>query len=106
MAIGRSKGPRVIAVGEVSRVQEKVSKAGEIYANDVTLEVGGGASIFVRIWDRDSAALSSVRIGQTWAAWAEVTSSREYGDSLNFEAHVTPGDLDQINSALAAPAKG
>ena len=108
MAIGRSKGPRVIAVGEVSRVEEKISGKGELYAHDVTLDVGGGASIFVRVWDRDSAALASVGVGRLWAAWAEVVVSTYNGrtdTSLSFDGHVSPGDLDLINSALSAPAK-
>lgn len=106
MAIGRSKGPRVIAVGEVARVQEKISNKGELYAHDVTLDVGGGASVFVRVWDRDSSALANVRPGVLWAAWCEVVGSREYGDSLNYDSDVTPGDLDQINSALLVGTKG
>lgn len=105
MAIGRSKGPRVIAVGEVSRVQEKTAKSsGEVYAHDITLNVGDGASVFVRVWSRDDAVLSTVRIGELFAAWCEVISSREYGDSLNFEQVVSPDDLDRINSAILAPA--
>lgn len=102
MAIGRSKGPRVIAAGEVLRVQEKVSaKTSELYAHDVTLDSGQGAQVFVRVWDRDSAALATLTVGTVWAVWAEVVGSREYGDSLNFESVVTPDDLDRINSGLS-----
>lgn len=107
MAIGRSKGPRVIAVGEVLRVQERAKKSdAELYAYDVTLATGDGASVFVRVWLRDEAALASIQLGQMWACWAEVVGSREYGDSLSFDSAVTPDDLDRINSALLAPAKG
>lgn len=107
MAIGRSKGPRVIAVGTVERVVEKTStKTGEVYAHDVTLDVGQGAQVFVRVWDRDAVtALATVRVGAIWAVWAEVVGSREYGDSLNYESPVTPDDLDRINSGLLAEAK-
>jgi hypothetical protein len=108
MAIGRSKGPRVIAVGEVSRIEDKISNKGELYAHDVTLDVGGGASVFVRVWEREAAVLGSVGVGRFWAAWAEVVVSTYNGrtdTSLSFDGEVSPGDLDLINSALSAPAK-
>lgn len=106
MAIGRSKGPRVIAAGFVSRIEPRTKKdSDEVYAHDVTLDVGGGASVFVRLWDRDADYLPVV--GRDWAAWAEVAVSAYNGrtdTSLNFDAAVTVDDLDRLASAMPAPA--
>ena len=110
MAIGRSKGPRVLAVGEVLSVTPRAKNAdGSIYAHDVTLATGDGASVFVRIWERSSDALGSISVGRLWAAWCEVTQDRDRegrpaGNSLTFDAVLTADELDRIGSAILAPA--
>ncbi|KRA23518.1 hypothetical protein ASD65_03090 [Microbacterium sp. Root61] len=109
MAIGRSKGPRVIAAGTVLRITPKFAKqSGDLYAHDVTLDGGAGAEIFVRFWDRDESAeaLRAVGVSQPLAVWAEVQSGNgSYGDSLSFDAMVTADDLDRLNSGLSVAAK-
>lgn len=117
MPIGRaSKGPRVIACGVLDRVSprgyadneknQQQNRVGQVYATDYTLLLDDGARIFVRVWERDgeSSALDSAQIGDFVAVWAEaVTGNR--GDELQYDAPVTPGDLDRINSALAVATK-
>lgn len=108
MAIGRSKGPRLIASGEVLNVAPRTKKdSAEVYAHDVTLDSGDGASVFVRVWERDAEKIRGGAVGTVWTVWCEVAVSTFNGrtdTSLNFEAEVTADDLDKMNSALSVKA--
>lgn len=103
MAIGRSRGPRVIAVGEVERVRELPPRkdTGEIWASDVTLRDSEGAQVFVRFFSpRHDEALSALNVGGHAAIWAEAQAGNR-GEDLVFSEYVTADDLDRINSGLA-----
>lgn len=110
MAIGRSKGPRVIAVGELASVRElpPAKKTGEVWGAEATLRTDDGAAVFVKFrlprQEQDAEALSG-RVGDLVAVWATAaTGSR--GDELWFDGLVTADDLDRINSGNAAAVKG
>lgn len=107
MAIGRSRGPRVIAVGTVERVRElpPSSKTGELWASDVTLRDEDGAQVFVRFFTpRQDDDLALVDVGAFAAFWTEASGNNRGGEDLVFSGFVTPDDLDRLNSALKAPA--
>lgn len=109
MAIGRSKGPRVIAVGEVTSVRElpPAKATGEVWGAEATLRGEDGASVFVKFrlprQEADASALGD-RVGSLAALWA-TASTGQRGDELWFDGLVSTDDLDRINSGTAALAK-
>lgn len=108
MAIGRSKGPRVIAVGELSSVRElpPAKKTGEVWGAEATLRGEDGASVFVKFrlprQEEDAAALVD-RVGELVAIWSTASTGTR-GDELWFDGMVSADDLDRINSGLLAKA--
>lgn len=108
MAIGRSKGPRVIAVGELQSVRElpPAKKTGEIWGAEATFRGEDGASVFVKLRlprEEDSATALADRVGELVAVWATASTGAR-GDELWFDGHVTADDLDRIHSAQAVKA--
>lgn len=108
MAIGRSKGPRVIAVGELEGVRElpPIKETGVVWGAEATLRTDDGASVFVKLrlprQDAEAEALSG-RVGRLVALWA-TASAGSRGEELWYDGEVTPDDLDRIHSAQAVEA--
>lgn len=108
MAIGRAKGPRVIAVGELEQVKElpPIKETGVIWGAEATLRTDDGASVFVKFRlprQGDDADALSKRVGHLVAIWA-TASAGQRGEELWFDGEVTPDDLDLIHSAQAVKA--
>lgn len=108
MAIGRSAGPRVMAVGELASVRElpPAKKTGEVWGAEATLRLDDGATVFVKFRlprQEDDAEALSARVGELVAVWATASTGTR-GDELWFDAAVTGDDLDRINSSMSVPA--
>lgn len=110
MSIGRSAGPRIMAVGELVSVRDlpPSKKTGELWASEATLRLDDGATVYVKFRagrQDDDLALYAARVGSHVAMWATANTGQR-GDELWFESSVTPSDLDRINSSLLAASKG